>query len=128
MILTATGKTRPPTCGSFGDRLGMGTARLAIDPSSSIALHEQVAATLRRAIADGEARPGEACRPLVISRNVSRAGVTYATGDAIPTGTGQLELVLTRRIHPLWPGRYILTLRSRHGGRRILERTAITIT
>jgi GntR family transcriptional regulator len=29
-----------------------------IDPSSPIPLHEQVAAAIRRAIADGEARPG----------------------------------------------------------------------
>ena len=63
-----------------------------------------------------------------VDANVSRAGVTYATGRAIPTGTGQLELVLTQRIHPLRPGRYILTLRSRRGERRILERTTITIT
>jgi DNA-binding transcriptional regulator YhcF (GntR family) len=41
----------------------MSTAKLAIDPSSSIALHEQVAAALRRAIADGEARPGERLPP-----------------------------------------------------------------
>ena len=63
-----------------------------------------------------------------VEANVSRAGVTYATGRAIPTGTGQWELVVSRRIHPLRPGRYILTLRSRRGGRRILERTGITIT
>ncbi len=63
-----------------------------------------------------------------VEANLSRAGVTYATGRAIPTGTGQLELVVTRRTHPLRPGRYILTLRSRHEGRQILERTAITIT
>jgi hypothetical protein len=63
-----------------------------------------------------------------VDANVSRAGVTYATGGAIPTGTSRLELVLIRRIHPLRRGRYILTLRSRHGERRILERTAITIT
>ena len=63
-----------------------------------------------------------------VGANVSRAGVTYAAGRAIPTGTRQWRLVLTRQIHPLRPGRYILTLRSRHGGRRILERTPITIT
>ena len=69
-------------------------------------------------------------RPVVVAADPprSRAEVTYATGSAIPTGTHQWRLVLTRRIHPLRPGRYILTLRSRHGGRRILERTPITIT
>lgn len=41
----------------------MSTAKLTIDPASSIALHEQVAAALRRAIADGEARPGERLPP-----------------------------------------------------------------
>ena len=62
-----------------------------------------------------------------VDANVSRAGVTYATGREIPTGTGQLELLLTRRSTRC--GRAaILTLRSRHGERRILERKAITIT
>jgi GntR family transcriptional regulator len=36
---------------------------LKIDPSSSVALHEQVAAAIRRAIADGEANPGERLPP-----------------------------------------------------------------
>ena len=62
-----------------------------------------------------------------VEANVSHAGVTYAAGRAIPTGIGPWELVLTRRTHPLRTGRYILTLRSRHGERRILERVAITI-
>jgi hypothetical protein len=63
-----------------------------------------------------------------LEANVSRAGVTYATGRAIPTGTDQRQLVLTRQIHPLRPGRYILTLRSPHGRSRILERRLITIS
>jgi GntR family transcriptional regulator len=36
---------------------------VAIDHSSPAPLHEQVAAALRRAIADGEARPGERLPP-----------------------------------------------------------------
>jgi GntR family transcriptional regulator len=36
---------------------------LAIDASSGVALHEQVAAAIRRAIADGEALPGERLPP-----------------------------------------------------------------
>jgi GntR family transcriptional regulator len=36
---------------------------LEIDPSSPVALHEQVAAAIRRAIADGESRPGERLPP-----------------------------------------------------------------
>jgi DNA-binding transcriptional regulator YhcF (GntR family) len=38
-------------------------ATLAIDPNSSVALHEQVAGAFRRAIADGEAGPGERLPP-----------------------------------------------------------------
>jgi GntR family transcriptional regulator len=36
---------------------------LVIDPASPVALHEQVAAAIRRAIADGEAEPGERLPP-----------------------------------------------------------------
>jgi GntR family transcriptional regulator len=36
---------------------------LEIDPSSPVPLHEQVAAAIRRAIADGEAGPGERLPP-----------------------------------------------------------------
>jgi GntR family transcriptional regulator len=36
---------------------------LGIDPSSPVPLHEQVAAAIRRAIADGEAEPGERLPP-----------------------------------------------------------------
>ena len=63
-----------------------------------------------------------------LGASVSRAGITYATGLAIPTGTDRWQLILTRHLRKLRPGRYTLTLRSRHGGRRILERRPITIT
>ncbi|MGO9583834.1 MAG: hypothetical protein ACLP36_13630 [Acidimicrobiales bacterium] len=33
--------------------------RIEIDPNSSVPLHEQVAAAVRRVIAEGEAGPGE---------------------------------------------------------------------
>src|ERR1700749_2033266 len=36
---------------------------LEIDPSSPVPLHEQVAAAIRRAIADGEAGPGQRLPP-----------------------------------------------------------------
>jgi GntR family transcriptional regulator len=36
---------------------------VAIDPDSPVPLHEQVAAAIRRAIADGEAKPGERLPP-----------------------------------------------------------------
>jgi GntR family transcriptional regulator len=36
---------------------------MEIDPTSPIPIHEQVAAALRRAIADGEAKPGERLPP-----------------------------------------------------------------
>src|ERR1017187_3477858 len=39
------------------------TPNVEIDPSSAVALHEQVAAALRRAIAEGEAKPGERLPP-----------------------------------------------------------------
>lgn len=38
-------------------------ARYEIDLSSNVALHEQVAGCVRRAIADGEARPGDRLPP-----------------------------------------------------------------
>ena len=37
--------------------------QLEIDPASPVALHEQVAAAIRRAIADGEAAPGDRLPP-----------------------------------------------------------------
>ena len=63
-----------------------------------------------------------------LGAGVSRAGVTYATGFAIATGTGRWQLMLTRHLRRLRPGRYTLTLRSRHGGHQVLERIPITIT
>ncbi|MGH2908896.1 MAG: GntR family transcriptional regulator [Solirubrobacteraceae bacterium] len=41
----------------------MSEPELAIDPSSPIALHEQVAGAIRRSIADGEAGPGDRVPP-----------------------------------------------------------------
>ena len=37
--------------------------RIKVDPSETIALHDQVAAEIRRAIAAGEAKPGERLPP-----------------------------------------------------------------
>jgi GntR family transcriptional regulator len=39
------------------------TPNAEIDPRSPVPLHEQVAAAVRRAIADGEAKPGERLPP-----------------------------------------------------------------
>ena len=39
------------------------TPKAEIDPDSSVPLHEQVAASVRRAIADGGAKPGERLPP-----------------------------------------------------------------
>jgi GntR family transcriptional regulator len=39
------------------------TPDLQIDPASAVALHEQVAGAIRRAIADGEAVPGDRLPP-----------------------------------------------------------------
>lgn len=41
----------------------MSSPAIVIEHSSSVALHEQVAAAIRRAIADGEANPGERLPP-----------------------------------------------------------------
>lgn len=41
----------------------MSSPAIAVDPSDPTPLHEQVAAALRRAIADGEARPGDRLPP-----------------------------------------------------------------
>src|SRR5579872_4501966 len=41
----------------------MSSPAIVIDHSSSVALHEQVAAAIRRAIADGEAGPGDRLPP-----------------------------------------------------------------
>jgi hypothetical protein len=62
-----------------------------------------------------------------IGATVSRAGVSYATGLAVPTAPGRWQLVLNdKRI--LRPGRYTLTLTTHHGRKRTLERRTITIT
>jgi hypothetical protein len=63
-----------------------------------------------------------------LGASISRAGVIYATGLAVPTGSGRWQLVLTHQIHRLRRGHYTLTLRTRHGQRRILERRQITLT
>jgi len=39
------------------------TPKAEIDPTSPVPVHEQVAAAIRRAIADGEAKPGERLPP-----------------------------------------------------------------
>lgn len=41
----------------------MSTPAITVDPSNPTPLHEQVAAALRRAIADGEAGPGDRLPP-----------------------------------------------------------------
>jgi hypothetical protein len=58
---------------------------------------------------------------------VARAGVSYATGLAIPTGTRRWQLVLTRRTRRLHRGRYTLVLKTLHSPHRTVERTTVTI-
>lgn len=58
---------------------------------------------------------------------VMRKHIVFATGAAIHTGHGHLQLMLQPR-RKLAPGNYTLKLKSRHGGRQILKRTRITIT
>jgi hypothetical protein len=50
----------------------------------------------------------------------------YGTGVSVSIANGRSELVLTD-LRPLQRGRYTLTLQSRHGRRRIIRRTQITI-
>jgi hypothetical protein len=59
---------------------------------------------------------------------LARAGVTYATGLAIPTGTRRWQLVLTRRMRRLRSGRYTLVLRTLHGQHGTVERATIMIS
>jgi hypothetical protein len=63
-----------------------------------------------------------------LGASVGRGGVTYATGFAIPAGADRWQLVLTRHLRRLRPGRYTLTLRTRRGQPRVVARRAITIT
>ena len=63
-----------------------------------------------------------------LGATIARAGVTYATGLASRGSAGRWRVLLTRDIHKLRPGRYTLTLRTRHARRRIVERRTITIT
>ena len=62
-----------------------------------------------------------------IRATVSRAGVVYATWLALSIGAGRWQLVLNDR-RTLRPGRYRLTLRSRHNGRWVIDRRSITVT
>jgi GntR family transcriptional regulator len=48
---------------SFGTSISGITISLLVDPNDPLPLHEQVAAELRRAIADGEASPGDRLPP-----------------------------------------------------------------
>jgi hypothetical protein len=57
---------------------------------------------------------------------LSREDVVYATGASIPVGEGRLVLLLSD-LRALQPGRYTLTVRSRHGQRSSTRRTAITV-
>jgi hypothetical protein len=62
-----------------------------------------------------------------LAATVSRAGVTYATGVAAPTGRGRWQLLLTRPLRRLKPGRYTLTIRGQRK-HQIVERQTIVIT
>jgi hypothetical protein len=61
------------------------------------------------------------------SATIARGRVAYATGKSVPTGDGGWQLVLAQE-HPLTPGHYMLTLRSRHHGRWTSHKEKITIS
>ena len=58
---------------------------------------------------------------------ISRKRNVYATGLSVSNANHRSQLVVTD-LRPLRPGRYTLTLQSRHGRRSITGRTQITIT
>jgi GntR family transcriptional regulator len=60
--LAADGLANPPAV-YYDDNVSSTTRTFKIDHSSPVPLHEQVAAAIRRAIADGEASPGERLPP-----------------------------------------------------------------
>jgi len=99
---------------------------LRIDPTSAVALHEQVAGAIRRAIADGEAMPGERLPPArdlaavlgVNTNTVLRAlhtlrdeGVLdFRRGRGVTvTGSGPARSALQAKVHEL------VALASKHG-------------
>jgi DNA-binding transcriptional MocR family regulator len=58
----------------------------AVDPRDSVPLHEQVAAQIRRALADGEAQPGERLPPArdlatVLGVNANTASVRSGSSE-----------------------------------------------
>lgn len=57
---------------------------------------------------------------------VSRGRVLYATGTSLPIGGGRSLLVVTEQ-RSLEPGRYTLSLRTRHNGRWATRRATIAI-
>jgi virginiamycin B lyase len=58
---------------------------------------------------------------------ISRKRTVYATGVRASNAKQSSQLVVTE-LRPLRPGRYTLTLQSRHGRRSMIRRTQITIT
>jgi virginiamycin B lyase len=58
---------------------------------------------------------------------ISRKRTVYATGVRLSNAKRSSQLVVTD-LRPLRPGRYTLTLQSRHGRRSMIRRTQITIT
>ena len=63
---------------------------------------------------------------LSVHATISRGRLVYAAGASLPMGHGRSQLLLAD-LRPLRSGRYTLTVRTRHGGRRVTRRMAITI-
>jgi hypothetical protein len=62
-----------------------------------------------------------------VSASLARHGIVYATGAATRTRSRSRTLLLLTAIRRLDPGRYTLTLNSRHGNRVTTSRQQVTI-
>jgi GntR family transcriptional regulator len=99
-----------------------------IDRNESVELHEQVAAEIRRAIAEGEARPGERLPPardlaavLDVNRNTVLRALRELRDEGLlefRRGRGVTVSGTPRRGAVLNGARELLDLARRHGYRR----------
>jgi GntR family transcriptional regulator len=102
--------------------------RVKVDRSEPLELHEQVAAELRRAIADGEARPGERLPPardlaavLAVNRNTVLRALRLLRDEGLlefRRGRGITVASTSERGAVVARARELLTFARRQGYRR----------